>query len=258
MLNGNQILRGGFGLVRGVTRHAERLGRQVVSTAFGTAQKARPARPQPKDLDDATLARKVESELFRDAHPLKGHIDVNAVDGTVYLRGQAERPDQITELEARVRAIPEVTAVENLLHLPKTPARSRTSGSRRPRPARSKKAAASADSPSRRSAKSPAKRSTAPRSPGKVSDDQTTRLVDKAEQTGRQASAAKRGREPAPLGSKDDGGESPPSRIETVTETGPAPTPPATSAPVTAPSSTPPTPGPERRSTGGTDGTGGS
>jgi BON domain-containing protein len=340
MLNPNQILKGGFGLVRGVTRQAERLGRHALSTALGTAQTARPAGPEPKDLDDATLARKVESELFRDAHPLKGHIDVNAVDGTVYLRGEVKRPDQISELEARARAIPEVTGVENLLHLPKTPARSRSAGSGRGRSTRSAKASASAETPQRRSkakppskrstarrtpgkvsddkttrlvekaeqtgeqaraakrgrqpaplgsagnggepqrpgravaetgsapaartkpsadtpprrskAKPPSKRSTARRTPGKVSDDKTTRLVEKAEQTGEQASAAGRGRRPAPLGSKGDAGESPPSPVETATGTEPAPTPPSTSAPVTAPARAPSTPRTGETPTGGT------
>jgi hypothetical protein len=237
MLNGIQILKGGVGLVLGATRQAERLGRHVVSTAAGNAQQARHSSPEPKDLDDATLARKVETELFRDSHPLKGHVDINAVDGTVYLRGEVKRPDQIADLEARVRAIPEVTGVNNLLHLPKTPARTRSGGAGRTRPARSAKPAGRANASQRRaSAKPQAKRSTARRTPGKVSDDQTTRLVDTAEQTGEQATAAKRGREPAPLGSKGNGGEPQSAPAETVTKTGPAPTTaPKTSAPTTAP-----------------------
>jgi len=38
--------------------------------------------------DDVTLARQVESELFRDEQVPKGQINVNAENGKVYLRGE--------------------------------------------------------------------------------------------------------------------------------------------------------------------------
>jgi hypothetical protein len=87
------------------------------------------ARPQatttPKDLDDVGLARKVETVIFRDRSVPKGKIDVNAADGVVWLRGEAKTPDMIKLLERQTAAIPEVKRVENLLHLPKTPAPTR-------------------------------------------------------------------------------------------------------------------------------------
>jgi hypothetical protein len=87
----------------------------------------KPASPQasqtPKDLDDVGLARKVETVIFRDQSVPKGKIDVNAADGVVWLRGEAKTPDMIKALERQAAAIPEVDKVENLLHLPKTPAR---------------------------------------------------------------------------------------------------------------------------------------
>ena len=43
----------------------------------------------PKQYDDATLKDKVESELFRDEHEVKGAINVNAQEGVVQLRGRA-------------------------------------------------------------------------------------------------------------------------------------------------------------------------
>jgi osmotically-inducible protein OsmY len=85
----------------------------------------RPTRPKP-DMDDATLAHKVETEIFRVRGVAKGKIDVNAADGVVWLRGEAKTPELIKRLEGRAAAIPEVARVENLLHLPKTPAPSRT------------------------------------------------------------------------------------------------------------------------------------
>jgi len=80
----------------------------------------------PKDIDDVGLARKVETVIFRDNTVPKGKIDVNAADGVVWLRGEAKTPDMIKALERQASAIPEVKKVENLLHLPKTPAPTRT------------------------------------------------------------------------------------------------------------------------------------
>jgi osmotically-inducible protein OsmY len=74
-----------------------------------------PDKPQP---DDVTLARKVESEIFRGADVPKGQINVNVEDGVVYLRGELEQPDLIDDLEAQARKVQGVLAVENLLHVP--------------------------------------------------------------------------------------------------------------------------------------------
>jgi len=72
-------------------------------------------KPQP---DDVTLARKVESEIFRGADVPKGQINVNVEDGVVYLRGELEQPDLIEDLGAQARKVQGVRAVENLLHVP--------------------------------------------------------------------------------------------------------------------------------------------
>ena len=79
--------------------------------------------PKPKQLDDVTITRKVETILFRDKSVNKGKVVVNTADGVVSLRGEAKTPELIKALEAKAREIPEVKDVENLLHLPKTPAR---------------------------------------------------------------------------------------------------------------------------------------
>jgi hypothetical protein len=93
-----------------------------------TARKrtSRQASRTPKDLDDVSLARKVETVIFRDENVPKGKIDVNAADGVVWLRGEAKTPEMIKALATEAQAIPEVKKVENLLHLPKTPAPTRT------------------------------------------------------------------------------------------------------------------------------------
>src|SRR4051794_21309789 len=40
------------------------------------------------DIDDVTLARKVETEIFRAADAPKGQVSVNAENGVVFLRGE--------------------------------------------------------------------------------------------------------------------------------------------------------------------------
>lgn len=115
--------------VAGVLRHSRRrLARSVRATALQTVGRARgglhrllPA-PPSEPLDDAGLAHKVESILFRDPHVPKGQISINAERGAVFLRGQVESSELIDELAASVRKIHGVSDVVNLLHLPGTEA----------------------------------------------------------------------------------------------------------------------------------------
>ena len=76
----------------------------------------------PKQYDDATLKDKVESELFRAEHEVKGAININAQEGIVQLRGQLPSQDLIDALVERTQKIQGVREVENLLHTPGTEA----------------------------------------------------------------------------------------------------------------------------------------
>ncbi len=110
-----------------LTNRLGRAGRGVASFAVGKAKAVANRNPEPKPgMSDATLKNKVETELFRDESVPKGQIDVTVVDGVVELRGQVKRPEIKKELGAKAEAIPEVREVKNLLHLPKTPAPTRT------------------------------------------------------------------------------------------------------------------------------------
>jgi len=173
-----------------------RLAGRVISGAFGGEQSAAPPpspppappRRRPKDLDDVAIARKVESIIFRDRKVAKGKVDVNVADGVVWLRGEVKTPDLVRQLEAQAREIPEVTGVENLLHLPKTPAPSRT------------------DTPpsqrrTRRTKPRPGARKV---SPGKQTDEAPAPAG--AEASPRAAASAGKGRSPAPLGSHGEEG----------------------------------------------------
>jgi osmotically-inducible protein OsmY len=94
--------------------------------AQGVAHKAKEAVPSPdgqeREYDDTTLARKVESEIFRDADAPKGDVNINVEDGVVYLRGQVKNNEIIEELEKQARKVDGVKDVQNLLHQPGTPA----------------------------------------------------------------------------------------------------------------------------------------
>jgi osmotically-inducible protein OsmY len=112
----------GLGMARRSAQRAERAGRGVAAEAYGTAQKVKHREEEPKELDDVTLARKVESEVFRDQDAPRGSVNVNVQDGLVQLRGEVERPELIEELVARTRRVQGVRDVENLLHTPGTEA----------------------------------------------------------------------------------------------------------------------------------------
>jgi osmotically-inducible protein OsmY len=104
------------------SRKAGDAGGAVASEATAAKQKAthlkEEEKPQP---DDVTLARKVETEIFRDSDIPKGRINVNAENGKVVLRGEVEQPELIKDLEQRTKKVQGVEEVENLLHVPGTP-----------------------------------------------------------------------------------------------------------------------------------------
>jgi hypothetical protein len=104
-------------------RQGEQLGSAASAQAEGLAAKATHLQEEPKPQpDDVTLTRKVETEIFRGAEVPKGQINVNAENGTVYLRGEVGQPELIKDLEQRARKVQGVKDVENLLHLPGTEA----------------------------------------------------------------------------------------------------------------------------------------
>ena len=199
----------------GERRREEELGSAPAQTAVrarrrpaakrATAQRRSTAGPQasrrPKALDDVGLARKVESVIFRDASVPKGKIDVNAADGVVWLRGEAKTPEMIKALEREASAIPEVERVENLLHLPKTPAPTRTD-----------------TPPSQRKTRSSTRRPTPQKmETGVTNERRTARGEDLPVESAHEGE----GREPAPLGSTETA--SPSGSTETQGETNPEP-----------------------------------
>jgi osmotically-inducible protein OsmY len=90
--------------------------------AAGKARGAAPGMPGRGAPDDVTLARKVESEIFRPADAPKGDVSVNAENGVVFLRGEVAQSEWIDRLGSEAEQVDGVKAVRNLLHLPGTEA----------------------------------------------------------------------------------------------------------------------------------------
>lgn len=110
------------GTMRRGWRRLQRLRRAVVADAYGIGKKIEHRREEPKRFDDATLADKVQSEIFRHPDVPKGQINVNVQEGVVQLRGEVPTADMLEELVGRARRVQGVRDVESLLHLPGTPA----------------------------------------------------------------------------------------------------------------------------------------
>ncbi len=108
------------GALRRTFRRSRRGARIAWSYARGYSARIAHA-PRSDSLvapNDETLARKVETELFRPADVPKGQIDVNVQNGVVQLRGEVPEPEMIDDLVDKARSIAGVRDVENLLHLP--------------------------------------------------------------------------------------------------------------------------------------------
>jgi osmotically-inducible protein OsmY len=90
----------------------------VEGAAYKAAAPVRKAGGKDGEIDDVTLARKVETVIFRDRNVPKGDINVDAEHGIVHLRGQLDSPEQIRDLVKATRKVKGVRDVESLLHLP--------------------------------------------------------------------------------------------------------------------------------------------
>jgi osmotically-inducible protein OsmY len=92
-------------------------GQYLAETALGRAFEAR-SRLLPKPADDVTLVDRIRSEAFADRRIPAGQINVDVVAGRATLRGELPDHGLIEDVVERVRAVPGVRDVENLLHTP--------------------------------------------------------------------------------------------------------------------------------------------
>jgi osmotically-inducible protein OsmY len=110
---------------RRARRDLDKRARYAAGTATGIAKRATGAGSGRESLVDASLARKVESVIFRPEDAPKGRVSVNAEDSVVFLRGEVETQDQIDALVHSAQNVEGVNEVRNLMHLPGEPAPSK-------------------------------------------------------------------------------------------------------------------------------------
>jgi hypothetical protein len=114
-------------LRRQAHRTTRALGRQVRYTE-GRLEGARHAvatriRPDHHDRpDDATLVQRVRSQVLGRPEFGATHINVDACQGVIHLRGELSSPETIDRLERSVQNVADVVRVESYLHLAGQPA----------------------------------------------------------------------------------------------------------------------------------------
>jgi osmotically-inducible protein OsmY len=90
--------------------------------AKGAAHAAVPTGTRLDSPDDVTLARKVETEIFRPADAPKADVSVDVQAGVATLRGEVPDPRWIQRLGDDAGHVDGIQGVQNLLHTPGTPA----------------------------------------------------------------------------------------------------------------------------------------
>ena len=106
----------GFG--RRVGRRVDRLDRRVGARAHGLQMKLQHLGPRgQREPDDATLAARVQTELFRDQSVPKGRININVERGTVVMRGTLDDRSLVEAMERKIHRIPGVRDVRNLIRV---------------------------------------------------------------------------------------------------------------------------------------------
>jgi osmotically-inducible protein OsmY len=105
--------------VRQARREVEKKQTYAQDRAAGVAHElgSTPSPPQ----NDRELVDRVRSTVLGNDRFKPYTINVDAAEGTVVLRGQLDRPEDIRALKDAVAAVPGVERVENLTHLPNTP-----------------------------------------------------------------------------------------------------------------------------------------
>jgi BON domain len=117
--------------VRRGKAETESKARHAEGVAAGAAHHASPGGGRTDAearLNDPSLARKVESEIFRDPGAPKGAVSVSVENGVVFLRGQLDDAGQREKLAAEARNVDGVREVQNLLHGAGEPAPAKTDG----------------------------------------------------------------------------------------------------------------------------------
>ncbi len=109
----------GTAAIRRGRRRAFGTARRGTAAAYGRVRSVlRWTRLGNSVEDDVTLGQRVASTIFRDPGIPKDRISINVERGTVVLRGEVERPEQIQAAGDAAWWVPGVHDVDNRLHLP--------------------------------------------------------------------------------------------------------------------------------------------
>jgi osmotically-inducible protein OsmY len=109
------------GALRSTGRRLGRALRLLKAEGYGVRKQIEHRHEMAKELDDATLAHKIETVIFGDPDVPKGQINVNVQKGVAQLRGEVPNPNMLEDLVEKTREVRGVREVESLLHLPDTP-----------------------------------------------------------------------------------------------------------------------------------------
>ena len=98
-------------------RWARYAGGRMQGALYRTRRALGLVRQEPPPDMDQFIADKVESEVLGDPRVPKGAININAVDGVVYVRGRVEDNDTAEYILHRVSRVDGVKEVRNLLNV---------------------------------------------------------------------------------------------------------------------------------------------
>jgi osmotically-inducible protein OsmY len=116
------ILLFGAGAAAAAVRFINRDRLNRAKGAVATVTPKMPGSHKIEDVDDVTLARKVETEIFRAPDAPKGDVSVDVQAGVANLRGVVADEGWITKLADDAKKVDGIKGVNNLLHRPGTPA----------------------------------------------------------------------------------------------------------------------------------------
>ena len=112
-----------FGVgIAGAAIYYRRELRERAAIAAGKSKGAVATAMPSGDVDDKTLAHKVETEIFRAPDAPKGDVSVDVQRGVAHLRGEVADEQWITRFGEDAEKVDGIKGVENLLHRPGTPA----------------------------------------------------------------------------------------------------------------------------------------
>jgi osmotically-inducible protein OsmY len=103
--------------MRRTRERAEAKKRHLSNIARGTVSELSSPGPDNREPDDATLAQRIQSEVFGSADVPKDRIALTVVDGTAELRGELDAQEDVDALFIRVSAVPGVRGVHNFMRV---------------------------------------------------------------------------------------------------------------------------------------------